>query len=82
MLYLYGLNQYSTFNITTAAIVEIVIRTIKNKLYKLFGLRGKYIWFDKLQDVINKYNHNKHANIRIRSIDVSSKNEMRLFNAV
>jgi len=77
-----NINHYSTYSTKKAAIVERVIRTIKNNLYKLFSLRGKYKWIDKLQDVVNKYNNTIHSTIKIKPKDVTRKNEKHLLQTV
>jgi len=76
-----NINHYSTFSTKKAAIVERVIRTIKNNLYK-FSLRGKYKWIDKLQDVVTNYNNTKHSTIKMKPKDVTASNEKRLLKTV
>jgi len=70
-----NINHYSTYSTKKAAIVERVIRTLKNSLYKLFSLRGKHKWVDELQDVVSKYNNTVHSTTKMKPKDVSTKNE-------
>lgn len=66
----HGINHYSTYTVIKAAIAERVIRTIKEKLYRLFSLRGKYRWVDMLQTITREYNNRKHGTIKMRPIAV------------
>lgn len=54
----YEINHFSTYSTKKASIVERVIRTIKNMLYKTFSLRGSYKWIDILSEITTKYNNN------------------------
>lgn len=74
----YSINHYHTFSVKKAAIVERVIRTIKEKLYRYFSLNGSYKWIDVLQNLVDEYNHTKHRTIRMRPCDVTNKNEKKL----
>lgn len=47
----HGIHHYSTFSILKASIAEHVIRTIKEKLFKLFTLNGKHRWIDLLEQL-------------------------------
>lgn len=67
----YNMNHYSTYTVMKAAIAERVIRTIKEKLYRLFSLRGKYKWIDMLQTLTREYNNQKHRTIKMRPCDVN-----------
>ena len=42
-----------------------LIMNIKNKLYKHMTATGKKIYYDVLDDVVNKYNNTKHSTIEI-----------------
>lgn len=44
LLNTYNINHYSTFSTKKASIVERVIKTLKNSLYKHFSLVGNYRW--------------------------------------
>lgn len=72
----YAINHYSTYTTIKAAIVERVIRTIKNKLYKAFSLRGNYKWLDILQGVVLSYNKTKHNTIQMAPIDVKPNTKL------
>ena len=62
--------MYSTFNEGKSVIAERFIRTLKNKLYKHMTARGKNVYYDVLDDIVNKYNNTKHSTIKMKPIDV------------
>lgn len=66
----YKINHYSTFSTKKAAIVERVIRTLKNILYKEFSARGTYRWLELLPIITNIYNNRKHRTIGMKPADV------------
>ena len=49
--------MYSTYNEVISVVAERFIRTLKNKLYKLMTATGKNVYYDVLDDVVNKYNN-------------------------
>lgn len=77
----HDINHYSTYSTKKASIVERVIRTIKEKLYKRFSLRGNYKWIDILPTIIDEYNNTKHRTIRKKPSDVTRDNEKQLLNS-
>lgn len=71
----YNINHYSSFSTKKASIVERLIKTIKNNLYKYFSLNGNYKWLDlPLQDILWTYNNTKHRTIRVKPIEVNKTN--------
>ena len=52
--------MYSTYNKSKSVIAERFIRTLKNVLYKHMTATGKNVYYDVLDDVVNKYNNTKH----------------------
>ena len=62
--------MYSTYSEGKSVIAERFIRTLKNKLYKHMTATGKNVYYDVLDDVVNKYNNTKHGTIKIKPIDV------------
>ena len=52
--------MYSTYNEGKSVVAERFIRTLKNKLYKHMTATGKKVYYDVLDDVVNKYNNTKH----------------------
>ena len=69
--------MYSTYNEGKSVVAERFIRTLKNKLYKHMTATGKNVYYDVLDDVVNKYNNTKHSNIKMKPIDV--KNNKRVY---
>ena len=69
--------MYSTYNEGKSVVAERFIRTLKNKLYKHMTVTGKNIYYDVLDDVVNKYNNAKHSTIKMKPIDV--KNNKRVY---
>ena len=53
-------NTYSTYNESKSVVAERFIRTLKNKLYKHMTATGKNVYYNVLDDVVNKYNNTKH----------------------
>ena len=69
--------MYSTYNEGKSVVAERFIRTLKNKLYKHMAATGKKVYYDVLDDVVNKYNNTKHSTIKMKPIDV--KNNKRVY---
>ena len=66
------INMYSTYK---SVVAERFIRTLKNKLYKHMTATGKNIYYNVLDDVVNKYNNTKHSTIKMKPIDVGNNNK-------
>ena len=71
------INMYSTYNEDKSVVAERFIRTLKNKLYKHITATGKNVYYDVLDDVVNKYNNTKHSTIKMKPIDI--KNNERVY---
>ena len=71
------INMYSTYNEDKSVVAERFIRTLKNKLYKHMTATVKNVYYDVLDDVVNKYNNTKHSTIKMKPIDV--KNNKRVY---
>ncbi|KAJ8911475.1 hypothetical protein NQ315_010846 [Exocentrus adspersus] len=68
----YGIIHYSTYSVTKAAFAERLIRTLKDKLYKEFSLRGSYKWYGNIiQGVVKSYNETVHHATVMRPVDVT-----------
>ena len=63
---------YSTYNESKSVVAKRFIRTLKNKLYKHMTATGKIVYYDVLDDVVNKYNNTKHSTIKMKPIDVGN----------
>lgn len=74
----YNINHYSTFSVKKAAICERVIRTIKEKIYKNFSIRGSHKWIDVLPEIISNYNSTVHrtTNMKPKDVNISNQDEI------
>lgn len=71
----YKINHYSTKSEMKAAIVERFNRTLKTLMFKRFSLKGNYVWYNILADLINTYNNKFHRTIGMKPIEVNKENE-------
>ena len=62
--------MYSTCNEAKSVVVERFIRTLKNKTFKHMTAISKNVYFDVLDDIVNKYNNTVHRTIKMKPIDV------------
>lgn len=77
----YKINHYNTYSVKKAAIVERVIRTLKEKLFKYFSLNGTYYWLQILPKIVADYNTIKHRTIGMSPIEVNKSNEKLLLRS-
>ena len=66
--------MYSTCNEGKSVVVERFIRTLKNNV-KHMTATGKNVYYDVLDDVVNKYNNTKHNTIKMKPKDVGNNNK-------
>ena len=64
--------MYSTYNKGKYVVAERFIRTLKSKIFKLMTAVSKNVYFDVLDDIVNKYNNTVHKTIKMKPIDVTS----------
>ena len=62
--------MYSIHNKGKSVVVERFIRTLENKIFKHMTAISKNIYFDVLDDIVNKYNNTIHWTIKMKLIDV------------
>ena len=62
--------MYSMYNEGKSVVAERFIRTLKNKLYKNMTATGKNVYYDVLNDAVNKYNNNWPNSIKMKPKDV------------
>ena len=48
--------MFSTFNEEKSVVAERFVRTLKNKIFKHMTAVSKNVYFDVLDDIVNKYN--------------------------
>ena len=65
-------SKYSTYNERKFVIVERFIRTLKNKIFKHMTDILNSVYFDVLDDIVNKYNKKVHRTIQMKPVDVTS----------
>ena len=63
--------MYSTFNERKSVVAERFIRTLKNKSFKHMAATSKNVYFDVLDDIVNKYNNTVHRTIKMKPTDVT-----------
>ena len=66
-----NIEMYSTFNEGKSVVAERFIRTLKNKIFKHMIAISKNVYFDLLDDIVNKYNNTVHKTIKMKPIDVT-----------
>ena len=64
--------MYSTYNEGKSVVAERFIRTLKNKIFKHMTTISKNVYFDVLDDIVNKYNNTVHRTIKMKPSDVTS----------
>ena len=62
--------MYSTYNEGKSVVTERFIRTLKKKIYKHMTIVGKNIYFNVLDDIVDKYNNTYHKTIKMKPKDV------------
>ena len=71
LLKINNIKMYSTYNERESAVAERFIRTIKNKIFKHMTAVSKNVYFDVLNNIVDKYNNTVHRTIRMKPIDVT-----------
>ena len=64
--------MYSKYNERKSVVAERYIRTWKNKIFKHMTAISKNVYYDALDDIINKYNNTVHRTIKMKPIDVTN----------
>ena len=64
--------MYSTYNEGKSVVAERFIRTLKNKIFKYMAAISKNVYFDVLDDIVNKYNNTVYRTIKMKLIDVTN----------
>ena len=62
------IEMHSTYNEEKSVVAERFIRTLKNNIFTAFS---KNIYFDLLDDIVNKYNNAVHKTIKMKPIDTT-----------
>ena len=64
-------NKVWIYNKGKSVVAERFIRTLKNKIFKHLTAISKNVYFDVLDDIVNKYNNTVHRTIKMKPIDVT-----------
>ena len=64
--------MYSTYNEGKSVVAERFIRALKNKIFKHMTDISKNVYFDVLDNIVNKYNNTVHRTIKMKPIDKPS----------
>ena len=65
------IEMYSPHNEGKSVLAEIFIRTLKNKVYKHMTTVDKNVYFNVLDDIVDKYNNTYHGSIKMKPKDVT-----------
>ena len=64
--------MYSIYNEGKSVVAERFIRTLKSKIFMHMTAFSSNVYFDVLDDIINKYNNTVHRTIKVKPTDVTS----------
>ena len=67
-----NIEMYSAYNEGKSVVAERFIRTLKNKNFQQMSAVSKNVYFDVLDDIVNKYNNIVHITIKMKPIYVTS----------
>ena len=71
----YNVELFSVYSENKAALVERLIRTIKERLFRIFTHQGNYRWVDALPKVLSAYNNSYHRGLKDIPSRVNEANE-------
>ena len=66
-----NIEMYSTYNEGKFVVAERFIRTLKSKIFKHMTATSKNVYFDVLDDIVNKYNNTVHRTIKTKPNEVT-----------
>ena len=61
-----GIEIYSTYNEGKSFAAERFIKTVKNKIYRHMTIIGKNVYFNVLDDIVDKYDNSFHNSIKMK----------------
>ena len=64
--------MYSRYNKRKSVVAERFFRIMKNKIFKHMTSISKNVYFDVLNNIVNKYNNTVHRSNKIKPIDVTT----------
>ena len=63
--------MYSTYSERKSVVAQRFIRVLKNKIFKHMTSISKNVYFDVLDNTVNKYNSTVHKTIKMTPSDVT-----------
>ena len=60
-----GIKLYTTENEEKSSVVERWNKTMKEQIFRMFSANNNTIYFDKLDELVDQYNHRFHSSIRM-----------------
>ena len=67
-----NIERYSTYNEEKSIVAEIFVRTLKNKTFKHMKAVSESVYFNALDDIVDKYNNTTHRTIKMKPLDFTS----------
>ena len=67
-----NIQMHSRYNEGKSVVAERFVITLKNKIFKHLTAVPKNVYFDVLDDIVNKYNNTVRRTIKMKPIDVIS----------
>ena len=64
--------MYSTHNEEKSVVAVRFIRTLRTKIYKYMTSLSKYVFIDKLDDAVSKYNNTYQSTIKKKPVHVEN----------
>ena len=79
---MYGINHYAipTKSLSKASIAERAIRTVKQRLQKIFVSQKNNRWIDVIDQVTLNYNKTPHRSIGMSPLEVTDENRDKVYN--
>ena len=66
-----SIEMYLTYNEGKSVVAERFVRILKKKIFKRMTAVLKNVYFDVLDDIVNKYNNTVYRTIKMKLIDVT-----------
>ena len=65
----------SSYHEGKSVVAERFITILKNKIFKHVTVISKNVYFDVLNDIVDKYNNTVHRTIKMKPIDVTNDSQ-------
>ena len=78
----HDIHFFTTHNETKASVVERFNRTLKTRMYRYFTRHQTWRYVDILPDLVFGYNHTVHGSIGMKPIDVTKKNQAKVWHTL